>query len=97
MQIGIDYAHIKRAQEIAMEHYDVTAPKRSVNLTANSDLLDKAKDLRINLSRAFEEAVKKELRETLEQKWLEENKEAIDAYNARIERNGIFGADKRRF
>ncbi|MGE4545712.1 MAG: type II toxin-antitoxin system CcdA family antitoxin [Pedobacter sp.] len=29
--------------------------------------------------------------------WLEENKTAIDNYNERIERDGIFGSCKRRF
>lgn len=33
----------------------------------------------------------------LEEKWLEENKEEIVAYNNRIGKNGVFGVTKRRF
>jgi hypothetical protein len=29
--------------------------------------------------------------------WLEENKDAIDGYNGRLRKNGVFGDRKRRF
>jgi post-segregation antitoxin (ccd killing protein) len=37
------------------------------------------------------------LRASLEEDWLKENKEAIAAFNERIEKNGVFGARQRRF
>jgi antitoxin CcdA len=37
------------------------------------------------------------LREEQSRKWLEENHEAIDAYNSRIETNGAFSDGLRRF
>jgi antitoxin CcdA len=77
--------------------YDAESPKRPVNLTANADLLRIAKDAGINLSQTFEEAVFAKVRMSLEQEWRDENKEAIASYNARIERDGVFGARKRRF
>ena len=77
--------------------YDQEAPKRPVNLTANTDLLRIAKSAGINLSQTFEEAVLAKVRMSLEEQWLEENKEAIASYNARIKRDGVFGARKRRF
>jgi antitoxin CcdA len=77
--------------------YDTNAPKKSVNLSANSDLLRMAKEEDVNLSRTLEEAVAEKLRQKLEHRWREENKDAIAAYNARIEKNGVFGAKKRRF
>jgi antitoxin CcdA len=77
--------------------YDESAPKRPVNLTANSELVSLAKKANINLSQAFEEAILSKVRLAQEQQWLEENKEGIAAYNERIARNGIFGASKRRF
>ncbi len=81
-----------------MQHaYNPDAPKKPVNLTANSDLLRIAKNEGVNLSQTFELALYEEVRAHLQKKWLEENKGAIDHYNARIEKNGIFGAHKRRF
>ena len=77
--------------------YDANAPKKSVNLSANSDLLRLAKEEGVNLSRTLEEAVAEKLRQKLEHRWREENRDAIAAYNARIEKNGVFGARKRRF
>lgn len=77
--------------------YDIDAPKKPVSLSANSDLVGHAKRAGINLSKTFEEAVAIKLRATLEETWLAENKEGIDAYNNRIEKNGVFAAKQRRF
>lgn len=77
--------------------YNPEASKRSVNLSANSDLLRVAKSEGINLSQVFEEALAERVRKHLEGKWLAENQEAIEHYNARIERDGVFAARKRRF
>lgn len=77
--------------------YDRSAPKKPVNLNANSDLIKTAKDIGVNLSQVFEEAVLATLKSKLEQKWLKENKEAIECYNSHIEEHGVFAAGKRRF
>jgi len=77
--------------------YDVGAPKKPVNLTVNADLLLNAKGFGMNLSQTFEDAVLAKLRTIMEEKWLAENEDAIAAYNARIEKDGVFAANKRRF
>jgi antitoxin CcdA len=77
--------------------YDVSAPKKAVNLNANSDLIKTAKHIGVNLSQVFEEAVLTTVKARLEQLWLEENRGAIQDYNAHIEQHGVFAADKRRF
>lgn len=77
--------------------YNIDAPKRPVSLSANSDLIGNAKKAGINLSQTFEEALAVKLSASLEEDWLKENKEAIAAYNDRIEKNGVFGARQRRF
>lgn len=77
--------------------YNPGASKKSVNLTANSDLLRIAKSEGFNLSQVFEEALAKKVRKHLEEQWLAENQEAITQYNARIEKDGVFAARKRRF
>lgn len=77
--------------------YDLDAPKKPVNLTANTDLIQMAKKLGINLSSTFEKALADEIRMALEAQWREQSKEGIEAYNRRIEQHGVFGADTRRF
>lgn len=77
--------------------YDVSAPKKPVNLTANSDLIAHAKKNNLNLSETFEEAILEKLRIKLQQEWRKDNKEGIEAYNERIERSGVFAAKHRRF
>jgi antitoxin CcdA len=77
--------------------YDVDTPKKPVNLTANADLLQNAKDAGINLSQTFEDALLVKLRVTLEKQWLAENQEAIVAFNLRMKRDGVFATNKRRF
>ncbi len=77
--------------------YDTSAPKKPVNLNANSDLIRTAKEVGVNLSQIFEEAVLATVKSRLEQKWLQENKAAIDSYNSHIEEHGVFAANKRRF
>ena len=77
--------------------YDVGAPKKPVNLTANADLLLNAKGFGMNLSQTFEDAVLAKLRTIMEEQWLAENENAIAAYNSRIEKDGVFAANKRRF
>lgn len=79
------------------EVYDTTAPKKPVNLNANSDLIRTAKDVGVNLSQVFEEAVLTTVKAKLEQKWLQENKDAIECYNSHIAEHGVFAAGKRRF
>lgn len=76
--------------------FDTSAPKKSTNLSINSDLLQKAKAHRINLSKALEQRLIEILLAENRQKWREENQEAIEAYNRRI-RAGVFSDDLRRF
>lgn len=77
--------------------YDIDAPKRPVNLSANSSLVSRAQEAGISLSKTFEDALCDQLRRTLKGQWLEQNREAFEAHNRRIEQHGVFGAAKRRF
>ena len=77
--------------------YDKNAPKRSLNLSINSDLLKKAKDMGINLSAALEQALTNQLKAKQAQQWLEQNKNAIAAYNKSVSKHGVFGDDLRSF
>ncbi|MGZ4955575.1 MAG: type II toxin-antitoxin system CcdA family antitoxin [Methylobacter sp.] len=77
--------------------YNTHAPKKPTNLSINSDLLQKAKDHQINLSKALEQCLVEMLLEEKRREWREENREAIEAYNRRIEADGIFSDGLRKF
>jgi len=77
--------------------FNPKAPKKSTNLSINSDLLMQAKQNRINLSRALEQRLEEMLLEENRCTWREDNKEAIEAYNRRIEVSGVFSDTLRNF
>jgi antitoxin CcdA len=72
-------------------------PRKSVNLTCSEKLLAEAKELGIPLSATFEAALAEIIAEHKRQQWLEENKEAIAAYNERVRKQGVFSDGLRRF
>ena len=74
---------------------NVGAPKKPTNLSINSDLLAVARELKINLSAILERALLNEVKELKKKRWLDENKEAIEACNQFVAKNGLF-ADKYR-
>jgi len=77
--------------------YNPNAPKKAANLSINSELLQQAKELGINLSQSLEETLADKVARRKEELWLEENREAIEDYNRTIERRGIFSHGLRRF
>ncbi len=80
-----------------MNFYDKSASKKAANLSINSDLLQKAKNLHINLSQALEQRLIEMLLEEKRREWKAENQEAIEDYNRRIEAEGMFSDGLRRF
>lgn len=76
---------------------DPAPGRRPANLTVSAALLDKAKRLGINLSRTLEDRLVELVREAEAKAWLEANRKAIDAYNARIEREGVWSDKLRGF
>ncbi len=77
--------------------YDSDAPKKPTNLSLNSDLLKRSRALNINLSATLEQALKDKLAESQAEKWKTENKNAIQAYNEFVEKNGCFSDEFREF
>ena len=77
--------------------YNPNAPKKSTNLSINSDLLRQAKEYHINLSKALEQRLTEILLEEKRQEWRDENRDAIEAYNHRIESRGVFSDGLRGF
>lgn len=77
--------------------YDLSAPKKSANLSVNSELLAHAKQLGINLSALLEQSLAQKVKELKAQAWLEENRTAIAKYNQEVEEHGVFSDGLRSF
>ncbi len=77
--------------------YDFEAPKKATNLSLNSDLLKRSRELNINLSATLEQALKAKLAETEAEKWKRQNKNAIQAYNEFVDEHGCFSDEFREF
>jgi len=65
--------------------------RKAVNLRVDAELIDTAKSLDMNLSQIFENSLKQAVSEERKRRWVEENREAIDEYNERVEREGTLG------
>ena len=63
--------------------------KRAVNLFVDTELLDEARRLRINMSETLESRLRTIVRAEQERRWLDANKAAIEAYNLRVARDGL--------
>jgi antitoxin CcdA len=74
-----------------------TAPRRSTSLTMNRRLLEEARELGVNVSRAAEDGVARAIRAARAQRWREENAGAIDDYNHFIDTHGIPLSEFRKF
>ena len=95
--VRIDCAHSASQDRHMRPAFDSQAPKRPTNLSINSDLLRRAREMDINLSQTLEQALTVEVRQRMEQAWLEENRQAIAAYNEHVAANGVFSDGLRSF
>ena len=73
------------------------APKKATNLSLNTKVLEAARELGMNISQTVDVLLADEVKRRYWQKWNEENTQAIDHYNARIEREGLPLAKYRTF
>jgi len=80
-----------------MPRRNQTAAKRATNVSIRSDLLVAAREAGVNLSATLERALAAELAALKRQRWREENREAIAAYNEYVEQHGTFSDDVRSF
>lgn len=77
--------------------FDQQAPKKATNLSVNSDLLNQAKSLKINLSATLEQALIVQVKKAQREQWLKENKDAINELNKLSDENGLFSDSFRSF
>src|ERR1700722_2645418 len=71
--------------------------KKAVNVSISADLLQAARNGEINLSAPLEAAVERDLRQLRKREWLEQNENAIQAYNRDVEEHGAFSDGLRTF
>lgn len=72
-------------------------PRRATSMTLDATLLDEARALGVNLSRAAEEGIAARTKAARAEAWQRENAEAIQNYNEYIEKNGLPLAEYRMF
>lgn len=77
--------------------YDRDASKKPTRLSVNGDLLEKARELGVDLAATLEDALALEVHRRRREAWLEENREAIEAYNEHVKQHGVFSAGLRGF
>ena len=63
--------------------------RKSTNVTLPVEVLDRAKELGINISRASERGVREEIQEAEARRWADDNAELVAAYSAMVERDGL--------
>ncbi|CAN5422826.1 hypothetical protein BH11MYX1_BH11MYX1_00330 [soil metagenome] len=75
----------------------MAATKTATNLSLRSDLVRRAKLLKLNLSEVVDAALERAIKDAEDSAWLEQNREAMDEYNVLVAKRGMFGNGRRRF
>ncbi len=73
------------------------SPRRATNVTLPETLLRDAREMGINLSQACEHGLAQAVAEGRRHRWLEENRDAMDAWNGHIAQHGLPLAAYRQF
>lgn len=63
--------------------------KRATNVSLSQDLVAEAKALGINVSQACQNGLAAEVKKAREAAWKQENREAIESYNAYVREHGM--------
>jgi len=72
-------------------------PRRATNVSLPAELIDEAKRLDINISKACEQGLEQQVSKSRAEQWLAENREALDSWNAWVEEHGMPYAEYRQF
>ncbi|AQH03424.1 type II toxin-antitoxin system CcdA family antitoxin [Caballeronia cordobensis] len=92
-------AFVTRAELASANQTEKSAKitRRPTNVSLPSDLLERAKELNVNVSRASERGLREEVQEIEAREWAEQNAELVKAYTAMVEREGLPLAKYRTF
>jgi antitoxin CcdA len=71
--------------------------KKAANLSVDERLLARARRLKLNLSQVLEAGLAEEIRRREGEEWLKRNRAALEAYNAHVEKHGVFSDGLRSF
>lgn len=71
--------------------------RKPTNLSLDGDLLEEAKALQVNLSRAAESGIRDEVRRAQAKVWQAENADALQSSNSFVDNNGMPLGDHRQF
>ncbi|MES5099935.1 type II toxin-antitoxin system CcdA family antitoxin [Agrobacterium sp. BA1120] len=71
--------------------------RKAANLSLDSALVEQARELKINISRAAEEGISQAIKAERERVWRLENAEAIRQSNEYVEKHGLPLAQYRKF
>ncbi|MEM5329183.1 type II toxin-antitoxin system CcdA family antitoxin [Paraburkholderia sp. JHI2823] len=77
---------VKRA---AQAHAPSKVTRKPTNVSLPADLLERARELNVNVSRASERGLREEVQAAEARAWAEKNADFIAEMNARIERDGL--------
>lgn len=67
----------------------MSAVRRSANLSIEADVLEEARALNVNLSRAAQDGIRRAIAAEKARKWKEENADAIRSSNEYVEKYGL--------
>lgn len=79
------------------QHVPAKRIKKAVNISLDGALVEKAKSLGINLSQLLDHHLREAVRAAEHKAWREANKEAIEAYNERVDNGTILSDFERQF
>jgi antitoxin CcdA len=71
--------------------------RKATNISLDAGLLEQARELEINISRACERGLAEQISKAREERWLAENAKAIASYNEWVEHNELPLARYRQF
>ena len=80
--------YLRKEKEPCLQRPE-TKSRKAANLSIDEAVLADAKALNINVSRAAESGIAEAVRAEKGRRWLEENREAIDYYNAYVAEHGL--------
>jgi antitoxin CcdA len=81
--------HVFFNVEMRMGKAPEVRPRKSTNITLPPEVLDRAKEMGIYLSRASERGVCEESQESDARRWANDNADLVAAYTAMVERDGL--------
>jgi antitoxin CcdA len=93
----IKYAHTPWGNALPNRSAALRRRRKATNVTVDEELLERARRLKLNLSQVLEAGLAEAVRRHEGEEWLRSNREALKAYNAHIDKDGVFGDDLRTF